>query len=104
MKHLGKVAVLLGGDSSEREVSLLSGAEVHQGLLQAGVDAHLYDTQKQSLFDLILSYNDVELDTFNAVIQEIKTVYAKCLLKEELGASAPTATQPQINLLPNLTK
>ena len=52
MKHLGKVAVLLGGDSSEREVSLLSGAEVHQGLLQAGVDAHLYDTQKQSLFDL----------------------------------------------------
>ena len=58
----------------------------------------------QSLFDLILSYNDVELDAFNAVIQEIKTVYAKCLLKEELGASAPTATQPQINLLPNLTK
>ena len=46
MKHLGKVAVLLGGDSSEREVSLLSGAEVHQGLLQAGVDAHLYDTRR----------------------------------------------------------
>ena len=52
MKHLGKVAVLLGGDSSEREVSLLSGNEVYQGLLQAGVDAHLYDTQEQSLFDL----------------------------------------------------
>lgn len=58
----------------------------------------------QSLFDLILSYNDVELDAFNAVIQEIKTVYAKCLLKEELGVNAPTSTQPQINLLPNLTK
>ena len=52
MKHLGKVAVLLGGDSSEREVSLLSGNEVYQGLLQAGVDAHLYDTKEQSLFDL----------------------------------------------------
>ena len=52
MEQLGKVAVLLGGESSEREVSLLSGTEVHQGLLQAGVDAHLYDTQEQSLFDL----------------------------------------------------
>lgn len=58
----------------------------------------------QSLFDLILSYNDVELDAFNAVIQEIKIVYAKCLLKKELGVNAPTSTQPQINLLPNLTK
>ena len=58
----------------------------------------------QSLFELILSYNDVELDAFNAVIQEIKTIYAKCLLKEELGVTAPTSIQPQINLLPNLTK
>lgn len=52
MKHLGKVAVLFGGDSSEREVSLISGQEVYQGLLEAGVDAHLYDTKEQSLFDL----------------------------------------------------
>lgn len=52
MKQLGKVAVLLGGDSSEREVSLISGQEVYQGLLSMGVDAHLYDPQQQSLFDL----------------------------------------------------
>ena len=49
---LGKVAVLYGGESTEREVSLLSGKEVHQGLLDAGVDAHLYDTKEHSLFDL----------------------------------------------------
>ncbi len=30
----GKVAVLLGGDSAEREVSLLSGTAVHQALLK----------------------------------------------------------------------
>ena len=39
----GKVAVLLGGDSAEREVSLLSGTAVHQALLNKGVDAHQID-------------------------------------------------------------
>lgn len=35
----GKVAVLMGGDSAEREISLLSGQAVLDGLLRAGVDA-----------------------------------------------------------------
>lgn len=52
MQHLGKVAVLLGGESTEREVSLDSGNAVYQALLSAGVDAHLYDTKEQSLFAL----------------------------------------------------
>ena len=52
MQHLGKVAVLLGGESSEREVSLVSGQAVYEALLEAGVDAHLYDPKEQSLFDL----------------------------------------------------
>jgi D-alanine-D-alanine ligase len=39
----GKVAVLCGGFSGEREVSLHSGQQVHQGLVSAGVDAHLVD-------------------------------------------------------------
>lgn len=42
-KRFGKVAVLYGGTSAEREVSLLSGAAVHQALLSANVDAHLVD-------------------------------------------------------------
>ncbi|ANI30930.1 D-alanine--D-alanine ligase [Yersinia entomophaga] len=39
-----KVAVLLGGTSAEREVSLMSGAAVLAGLLEGGVDAHPIDT------------------------------------------------------------
>lgn len=39
----GKVAVLLGGKSSEREISLLTGEAVHQALLRKGVNAHRLD-------------------------------------------------------------
>ena len=49
----GKVAVLYGGTSSEREVSLSSGAAVHEALVTSGVDAHLLDTRDhQALFNL----------------------------------------------------
>ncbi len=40
----GKVAVLMGGNSSEREVSLSSGRAVCMGLREASVDAHEFDT------------------------------------------------------------
>lgn len=52
MKDLGKVGVLYGGISAEREVSLMSGAGVHQALCSLGVDAHLFDTQSHDLTDL----------------------------------------------------
>jgi len=42
--RFGKVAVLMGGDSAEREISLMSGKAVHEALLQKGVDAHAVDT------------------------------------------------------------
>jgi len=45
----GKVGVLYGGRSAEREVSLMSGTGVHEALVGAGVDAHLFDTGEQSL-------------------------------------------------------
>lgn len=49
----GKVAVLYGGTSSEREVSLASGAAVHEALVTSGMDAHLLDTRDhQALFNL----------------------------------------------------
>jgi D-alanine-D-alanine ligase len=51
-KQFGKVGVLYGGRSAEREVSLMSGAGVHQALLSAGVDAHLFDTGERSLAEL----------------------------------------------------
>jgi D-alanine-D-alanine ligase len=39
----GKVAVLMGGDSSEREISLISGTAVLAALQSRGVDAHAFD-------------------------------------------------------------
>jgi len=42
-RQFGKVAVLLGGRSAEREISLLSGAAVHKVLQARGVDAQCID-------------------------------------------------------------
>lgn len=51
-KKLGKVAVLMGGPSAEREISLLSGNGVLAALREKGVDAHAFDPVVNSLFDL----------------------------------------------------
>jgi D-alanine-D-alanine ligase len=48
----GKVAVLLGGPSSEREVSLMSGNAVLAALRAAGVDAHAFDPAERDLWAL----------------------------------------------------
>ena len=48
----GKVAVLLGGKSAERQVSLNSGQAVLAALKNAGVDAHAFDPQEQSITEL----------------------------------------------------
>ncbi len=52
VRSLGKVAVLMGGQSAERENSLLSGQGVLQALRSRGVDAHAFDPAQRSLFDL----------------------------------------------------
>ncbi|WP_313314757.1 D-alanine--D-alanine ligase [Pulveribacter sp.] len=49
---LGKVAVLMGGASSEREVSLMSGGGVLQALRARGVDAHAFDPSQSDLSEL----------------------------------------------------
>ena len=46
---LGKVAVLTGGRSAEREVSLMSGSGVLQALRSQGVDAHAFDPAERPL-------------------------------------------------------
>jgi D-alanine-D-alanine ligase len=51
--RFGKVAVLLGGRSAERDVSLASGAMVLQALKSSGVDAHAFDPEARSLPELI---------------------------------------------------
>ena len=47
--HFGKVAVLMGGQSAEREVSFMSGKGVLAALLARGVDAHAFDPAERPL-------------------------------------------------------
>ena len=49
---LGKVAVLMGGESAEREVSLMSGQGVLDALRSLGVDAHAFDPAQRPLSSL----------------------------------------------------
>jgi D-alanine-D-alanine ligase len=52
VKALGKVAVLMGGRSAEREVSLMSGSGVLAALKSKGVDAHAFDPAERDLGEL----------------------------------------------------
>ncbi|NML62578.1 D-alanine--D-alanine ligase [Massilia sp. RP-1-19] len=50
--EFGKVGVLFGGRSAEREVSLMSGTGVLEALKAKGVDAHAFDPGERSIADL----------------------------------------------------
>jgi D-alanine-D-alanine ligase len=50
--NLGKVAVLMGGSSAERPVSLMSGEGVLNALKSQGVDAHAFDPAERELIEL----------------------------------------------------
>ncbi|MEO8304132.1 MAG: D-alanine--D-alanine ligase [Betaproteobacteria bacterium] len=50
--EFGKVAVLMGGPSAEREISFLSGNAVLKALVEKGVDAHGFDPKERQIFDL----------------------------------------------------
>jgi D-alanine-D-alanine ligase len=52
MSQFGKVAVLMGGRSAEREISLMSGKGVLQALKSRGVDAHAFDPAERDLAEL----------------------------------------------------
>ena len=51
-RTLGKVAVLMGGASAERDVSLMSGRGVLQALRSRGVDAYAFDPAQSELGEL----------------------------------------------------
>lgn len=51
-QHYGKVAVLMGGDSVEREVSLMSGEAVLEALLRQGVNAQAFDPKEKPIWAL----------------------------------------------------
>jgi D-alanine-D-alanine ligase len=50
--NFGKVAVLMGGMSAEREISLLTGHGVLQALRDSGVDAHAFDPSERDMGEL----------------------------------------------------
>ena len=50
--RFGKVAVLFGGASNEREISIMSGTGVLKALQSKGVDAHAFDPAARDLADL----------------------------------------------------
>jgi len=52
MSDFGKVGVMLGGRSAEREISLKSGAAVLAALRRRGVDAHAFDPAEHTLAEL----------------------------------------------------
>ena len=52
MSSPGKIAVLFGGRSAEREISLMSGGNVLKALQQSGLDAHAFDPAEREIFEL----------------------------------------------------
>ena len=52
MSSPGKIAVLFGGRSAEREISLMSGGNVLKALQQSGLDAHAFDPAERDIFEL----------------------------------------------------
>ena len=56
MMAFGKVAVLMGGRSAEREVSLKSGSMVLAALRAKGVDAHAFDPAERSIDRLVAEH------------------------------------------------
>ena len=56
--NFGRVAVLMGGWSAEREVSLSSGRQVLDALLSQGIDAFAVDVERAELSDALVGKCD----------------------------------------------
>lgn len=68
----GKVAVLLGGKSAERAVSLDSGQAVLDALLRSGVQAEAFDPQDRSVTELV-NYDRALLYCMVVVVKTVKS-------------------------------
>ena len=75
-KQFGKVAVLNGGFSSEREVSLDSGAAVLAALRSRGIDAHRFDPKEQDILQLKAQGFQVAFNVLHGTYGEDGTVQA----------------------------
>ena len=82
MQDFGKVAVLMGGFSSEREVSLNSGAAIVAALQSSGIDAHPFDPKTQDIVQLKALGFQTAFNTLHGTYGEDGTVQG---LLEALG-------------------
>ena len=74
MQNFGKVAVLAGGFSSEREISLDSGRAVLAALREKGVDAHAFDPKETPLGGLKTQGFDCAFNILHGIFGEDGTV------------------------------
>ena len=74
MQHFGKVAVLMGGFSSEREISLISGKAILEALQSRGVDAHAFDPAETELSELKTQNFDMAFNILHGTYGEDGTV------------------------------
>jgi D-alanine-D-alanine ligase len=117
-----KVAVLMGGTSSEREVSLMSGRGVLKALQSKGVDAHAFDPAQQALGELkSLGYTRVfialhgrhgEDGTVQGALELLGLPYTGSgvlasalamdkVMTKRIWASAGLSTPPSVSLAPD---
>ena len=82
MQDFGKVAVLMGGFSSERDVSLNSGAAIVAALQSSGIDAHPFDPKAQDIVQLKALGFQTAFNTLHGTYGEDGTVQG---LLEALG-------------------
>lgn len=118
-EKFGKVAVLLGGISAEREVSLNSGAAVLQSLLRSGVNAEAFDPKERDITELkqydrafiVLHGRGGEDGAIQGVLEWLNIPYTgtgvqgsaigmdKCKTKQVWqGCELPTAPYRMVNL------
>mgnify|MGYP000919288576 FL=1 len=74
MQNFGKVAVLAGGFSSEREISLDSGRAILAALRAQGVDAHAFDPKETPLGELKTQGFDCAFNILHGIFGEDGTV------------------------------
>lgn len=74
MQNFGKVAVLMGGFSSEREISLISGRLIVQALQSKGIDAHPFDPAETPLAELKTQSFQAAFNTLHGSYGEDGTV------------------------------
>lgn len=74
MYNFGKVAVLMGGFSSEREVSLNSGRAIVAALQSEGIDAHAFDPKETPLNELKTQGFDIVFNILHGSYGEDGTV------------------------------